>query len=121
MQGACSSAFQNAPQSHRMGQLPRNRAMQAPINPSDINTVQGKYPLQPQLPGGVPGHEGVGRVEVVGSAVSVVWSAAAGQVHRCLNSSGVCIRSEIAPFNNIQQRAAVRRYAVCRQGIWLCR
>ncbi len=98
-----------------MGQLPRNRAMQAPINPSDINTVQGKYPLQPQLPGGVPGHEGVGRVEVVGSAVSVVWSAAAGQVHRCL------IRSEIAPFNNIQQRAAVRRYAVCRQGIWLCR
>jgi trans-2-enoyl-CoA reductase len=45
---------------------------QAPINPSDINTVQGKYPLMPQLPKGVPGHEGVGRVAAVGSGVSVV-------------------------------------------------
>jgi NADPH:quinone reductase-like Zn-dependent oxidoreductase len=41
---------------------------QAPINPSDINTVQGKYPLQPSLPG-VPGHEGVGKVVKVGSKV----------------------------------------------------
>lgn len=41
----------------------------APINPSDINTVQGKYPLQPSLPG-VPGHEGVGKVVKVGSKVS---------------------------------------------------
>lgn len=44
-------------------------AIQAPINPSDINTVQGKYPLQPGLPG-VPGHEGVGKVVKVGSKVS---------------------------------------------------
>jgi hypothetical protein len=42
--------------------------LQAPINPSDINTVQGKYPLQPSLPG-VPGHEGVGKVVKVGSKV----------------------------------------------------
>jgi trans-2-enoyl-CoA reductase len=40
----------------------------APINPSDINTVQGKYPLIPPLPG-VPGHEGVGRVIRAGSKV----------------------------------------------------
>eukprot|EP00882_Tetradesmus_deserticola_P011593 GHRQ01012265.1.p1 GENE.GHRQ01012265.1~~GHRQ01012265.1.p1 ORF type:complete len:243 (+),score=47.61 GHRQ01012265.1:122-850(+) len=41
----------------------------APINPSDINTVQGKYPLQPALPG-VPGHEGVGTVVQIGSKVT---------------------------------------------------
>jgi hypothetical protein len=39
--------------------------LQAPINPSDMNTIEGKYPLQPKLPG-VPGHEGVGEVVEVG-------------------------------------------------------
>lgn len=42
---------------------------QAPINPSDINTIQGKYPLVPQLPGAVPGHEGVAKVLETGSRV----------------------------------------------------
>lgn len=37
----------------------------APINPSDINTIQGNYPLKPRLPG-VPGHEGVMRVVETG-------------------------------------------------------
>lgn len=41
---------------------------QAPINPSDINTVQGKYPLKPTLPG-VPGHEGLGQVTALGPKV----------------------------------------------------
>lgn len=41
----------------------------APINPSDINTIEGKYPISPPLPG-VPGHEGVGVVEAVGTKVS---------------------------------------------------
>lgn len=41
----------------------------APINPSDLNTIEGKYPISPQLPG-VPGHEGVGRVEAVGDKVT---------------------------------------------------
>jgi trans-2-enoyl-CoA reductase len=40
----------------------------APINPSDINTIEGKYPITPELPG-VPGHEGVGVVEAVGPKV----------------------------------------------------
>lgn len=43
---------------------------QAPINPSDINTVQGKYPLVPPLPGAIPGHEGVAQVVRSGSKVS---------------------------------------------------
>lgn len=42
---------------------------QAPINPSDVNTVQGKYPLKPTLPG-VPGHEGLGQVTALGPKVS---------------------------------------------------
>ncbi|GAB4818504.1 hypothetical protein N2152v2_005550 [Parachlorella kessleri] len=41
---------------------------EAPINPSDMNTIEGKYPLRPDLPG-VPGHEGMGVVEAVGPRV----------------------------------------------------
>ncbi len=37
----------------------------APINPADLNTIEGKYPIQPPLPA-VPGVEGVGIVEAVG-------------------------------------------------------
>lgn len=44
---------------------------QAPINPSDINTIQGKYPLKPPLPA-VPGHEGVAEVVALGSQVSCI-------------------------------------------------
>ena len=41
---------------------------QAPINPSDINTIEGKYPIKPPLPA-VPGNEGVGVVREIGSEV----------------------------------------------------
>lgn len=40
----------------------------APINPADINVIQGKYPLRPALPA-VPGVEGAGLVAAVGSDV----------------------------------------------------
>jgi len=40
----------------------------APINPADLNTVEGKYPVRPPLPA-VPGVEGVGVVEEVGPEV----------------------------------------------------
>lgn len=46
------------------------RILAAPINPSDINTVEGTYPLQPKLPDAVGGHEGLGIVEAVGKEVS---------------------------------------------------
>lgn len=35
----------------------------SPINPSAINTVQGVYPIKPQLPG-IGGHEGAGFVSI---------------------------------------------------------
>jgi len=40
----------------------------APINPADLNTVEGKYPVRPPLPA-VPGVEGVGVVQEVGPEV----------------------------------------------------
>ncbi|XP_066125962.1 enoyl-[acyl-carrier-protein] reductase, mitochondrial isoform X2 [Saccopteryx bilineata] len=45
------------------------KMLAAPINPSDINMIQGNYGLLPQLPA-VGGNEGVGRVVAVGSNVT---------------------------------------------------
>lgn len=49
----------------------RVRVLYSPINPADINVLEGKYPVRPKLPG-VPGVEGVGIVEAVGCSVSHV-------------------------------------------------
>ena len=43
----------------------RVRVKFAPINPADINVIEGKYPVRPALPG-TPGVEGVGVVEDAG-------------------------------------------------------
>jgi len=40
----------------------------APINPADLNAIEGKYPVRPPLPA-TPGMEGAGTVVEVGSAV----------------------------------------------------
>lgn len=40
----------------------------APINPADLNTIEGRYPVRPELPA-VPGVEGVGEVEAAGDGV----------------------------------------------------
>lgn len=47
------------------------KLLAAPVNPADINTIQGKYPSKPSLPA-VPGNEGVGKVIKVGSNVKDV-------------------------------------------------
>jgi len=44
------------------------RMAAAPINPADLNAIEGKYPVRPTLPA-TPGMEGAGRVVEVGSAV----------------------------------------------------
>jgi len=49
----------------------RVRLLAAPINPADLNVIEGKYPIRPALPG-VPGVEGVGVVEEAGSEVTAV-------------------------------------------------
>lgn len=45
------------------------KMLAAPVNPADINTIQGKYPSKPKLPA-VPGNEGVAKVLKVGSGVT---------------------------------------------------
>ncbi|XP_036112207.1 enoyl-[acyl-carrier-protein] reductase, mitochondrial isoform X4 [Molossus molossus] len=47
------------------------KMLAAPINPSDINMIQGNYGLLPKLPA-VGGNEGVGQVVAVGSSVTAV-------------------------------------------------
>lgn len=42
--------------------------MAAPINPADINTIQGVYPIKPTLPA-IPGNEGVAEIIAVGDDV----------------------------------------------------
>jgi len=44
------------------------RMAAAPINPADLNAIEGKYPVRPTLPA-TPGMEGAGRVVEIGSAV----------------------------------------------------
>lgn len=44
------------------------RMLQAPINPADLNVIEGKYGQLPKLPA-VVGNEGVGRVEGLGAEV----------------------------------------------------
>lgn len=43
----------------------------APLNPADINAIEGKYPVRPDLPA-TPGMEGAGTVREVGTAVRSV-------------------------------------------------
>ncbi len=47
----------------------RLRVKFSPINPADINVLEGKYPIRPELPG-TPGVEGVGIVAACGAGVT---------------------------------------------------
>ncbi|EDW74553.2 uncharacterized protein Dwil_GK21344 [Drosophila willistoni] len=47
------------------------KILAAPINPADINTIQGKYPVKPKFPA-VAGNEFVGEVICVGDEVKSV-------------------------------------------------
>ncbi|XP_071454895.1 enoyl-[acyl-carrier-protein] reductase, mitochondrial [Hetaerina americana] len=47
------------------------KMLAAPVNPADINTIQGVYPVKPKLPA-IGGNEGVGVVEEVGEGVKKV-------------------------------------------------
>lgn len=47
----------------------RVRIRYAPVNPADLNVIQGNYGRKPRLPC-IPGHEGAGVVEAVGGEVS---------------------------------------------------
>lgn len=46
------------------------RFLAAPINPSDINQIEGSYPLRPSVFPAVAGNEGVAEVLAVGTGVT---------------------------------------------------
>lgn len=43
------------------------RMLMAPINPSDINQIQGVYPIRPSVPNAHAGNEGLAEVIALGS------------------------------------------------------
>ncbi|XP_049800811.1 enoyl-[acyl-carrier-protein] reductase, mitochondrial [Schistocerca nitens] len=45
------------------------RMLASPVNPADINTIQGVYAVKPKLPS-IPGNEGVGEIADVGNGVT---------------------------------------------------
>src|SRR5438034_4583737 len=47
----------------------------APINPADLNAIEGKYPIRPELPA-TPGFEGAGVVVDLGASVTNVAAGA---------------------------------------------
>jgi mitochondrial enoyl-[acyl-carrier protein] reductase / trans-2-enoyl-CoA reductase len=47
----------------------------APINPADLNQIEGKYPVRPELPA-TPGFEGAGAVVELGTGVKGLTSGA---------------------------------------------
>ena len=47
----------------------RSRILAAPINPADLNTIEGTYGVKPELPA-TPGIEGCGVVEISSSTDS---------------------------------------------------
>jgi trans-2-enoyl-CoA reductase len=47
----------------------------APINPADLNQIEGKYPIRPQLPA-TPGFEGAGVVVELGANVETISAGA---------------------------------------------
>ena len=77
---AIYEAHGKPPEVLEVRQLPRQRAAEgevvvamqaAPINPADLNAIEGKYPLRPALPA-TPGFEGSGFVTEVGAGVNNV-------------------------------------------------
>src|SRR5437016_12819882 len=47
----------------------------APINPADLNQIEGKYPVRPELPA-TPGFEGAGVVVELGAGVNGLTTGA---------------------------------------------
>ena len=51
------------------------KMLAAPINPADLNQIEGKYPVRPELPA-TPGFEGAGVVTELGAGVKGLTSGA---------------------------------------------
>src|SRR5256714_8833310 len=67
----------------------------APINPADLNQIEGKYPIRAELPA-TPGFEGAGLVAEVGANVTNV---AVGDVRSEERRVGKECRSRWSPYH----------------------
>ena len=72
--GLAAVEAQQLPETLEPGDV-RVRMLAAPVNPSDINMLQGRYALLPPLPA-VGGNEGVGEVEAVGATAAAASGGA---------------------------------------------
>ena len=79
------------------------RMLAAPINPADMNMIQGVYPLLPKLPA-VGGNEGVGEVMQVGKAVTELqagdWVVPAAAGWGTWRMVAVCPSTEVMKIPN---------------------
>ncbi|KAF3329934.1 putative trans-2-enoyl-CoA reductase [Carex littledalei] len=73
------------------------KMLAAPINPSDINRIEGVYPVRPPVPA-VGGYEGVGEVHALGSSVT-----------------GLSVGDWVIPF---PPSATWQNYVVKEEGEW---
>jgi len=70
----------------------------SPINPADINTIQGVYPVKPTLPS-IPGNEGVGEILQVGENVKKLkvgdWVIPSANAWGTWRTHAVCPESDL--------------------------
>ena len=79
----------------------------APLNPADINTVQGKYAVQPDSFPAVLGNEGVG--EVLARGRKVKHTDVGDWVIPFLNQFGTCRSHAVAPEEDVIKVGGRRR------------
>lgn len=68
----------------------RVRILFAPINPADLNVIEGKYPLRPSLPA-VPGMEGVHAVTQLPSFFDLTELSQCRHVIVTYGMEGACV------------------------------
>ncbi|KAG0718649.1 Enoyl-[acyl-carrier-protein] reductase, mitochondrial [Chionoecetes opilio] len=75
------------------------KMLAAPVNPADINTIQGVYAVRPPLPS-VPGNEGVGEVVAVGEGCAGALQPGDWVIPR-VNALGTWRTHLIAPHTDL--------------------
>ena len=91
------------------------KMLASPINPADINMIQGVYPVRPKLPA-IGGNEGVGEVMEVGSKVTNLkvgdWVVPALSGWGTWRSHALCEASDLLAVSNQLSPIAAATLAV---------
>ncbi len=112
----------------------RVRMLAAPVNPADINIVQGVYGLKPQLPDSIAGLEGVGVVEesnspnlVAGDHVILLEGVGTWTAYmQAPATSFLKVRPDVDPFqlamlkvNPLTAYLALTQFVTLKAGDWI--